>query len=1062
MLTRRIVVFSPQDEFKFELSPNDVFSAKEVEEINGEHSITIVTTQYLEKEQRILTMDATEKWREYVIMGNDSQHDSNERPFGTYRGVWSLQHDFPLFGVDDVVGLDVPVTASNAIGRILRNTVRWSRGTVTRDTLSGANMTQINGWEALQLLIENWGGELDVTIGVSNEKVISRQVDLYEKLGNQNATRRFDYRRDLTSMRRKVDETPVACRIRPYGKGEKTIDDIDVKITIEEVNDGKDYLQNDAMASLLRLPDGRGGWEYPTLNVTNTQIEDEEELLEWGRSVLPDYTNPKATYEASVSQFVAAGMGAEGVELGDKTQCVDREFDPDGGVRIESRIRRIENDLIDPTLTKLTLGDAAKNYIVSVGTSLNKINSSIYDLTVGMDSTSEYLNNLLEHINEQINATGGYTYITRGYGLRTYDKEVSDPLVGAEADAVVEMKGGTIRIANSKTATGEWEWRTVFVSGHVAADIVTAANITAGYIGNASGSYWDLDNDILQIATTSSIGDRTVLESLSNVYATVSNMTWEYARNQSTVNPPSGGWSMTLPTWIDGYYIWARQAVTYGTGSEAYVVYGTPIIIPYNGSGYISYVTKQFYLSDSSTTQTGGSWSSTQPTWTSNKFIWTRLMVRWNDASTTYTYTTPELVMAAISISDIARSALDAASDAEKVATNYLTFSSSNGLDIGYSGTSAKTRINASGIDIFDGSGISALFAGISGSNPIVRVGRETGSGNVVMSGEGYVDIRNASEVMAHFGYGYGYDASGALRKAPYYNIGLRKANSAIGNYSVAEGEDTVASGYLTHAEGYKTSATSFYCHSEGQNSDATIQAAHAEGVHSHASGRGSHAEGYGSAAKGQQASGDGSHAEGIDTRASGKASHAEGMDTVASGSYAHASGFGTVANTSYQFVCGQYNSVSSSDLFEVGCGSSSSKANAFAVAPKSIKMFYSGAGGSVAVNGTTVHSSDRRLKEHVAYLGEDAADFIRALKPMRYRWESGGGEHYGFYAQDVADADPHDTETVTAGEYDEGVGFEPLTLDYNAIIAPLVAYTQQLERQVNRLTERLGKLEAC
>ena len=121
----------------------------------------------------------------------------------------------------------------------------------------------------------------------------------------------------------------------------------------------------------------------------------------------------------------------------------------------------------------------------------------------------------------------------------------------------------------------------------------------------------------------------------------------------------------------------------------------------------------------------------------------------------------------------------------------------------------------------------------------------------------------------------------------------------------------------------------------------------------------------------------------------------------------------------------------------------------------------------TVYVDGTSVHGSDRRLKNHVAYLDEDAADFIRSLKPVRYKWKGKDGEHYGFYAQDVQAADPHDTETVIEDEYSESLGYARLTLDYQALIAPLVAYAQQLEKRIDQqqktieaITKRLDALE--
>lgn len=53
----------------------------------------------------------------------------------------------------------------------------------------------------------------------------------------------------------------------------------------------------------------------------------------------------------------------------------------------------------------------------------------------------------------------------------------------------------------------------------------------------------------------------------------IESITIEYARNQSTSNPPdkdSGGWSTTRPSWEEGYYIWQRARIhKSGTDSSA-------------------------------------------------------------------------------------------------------------------------------------------------------------------------------------------------------------------------------------------------------------------------------------------------------------------------------------------------------------------------------------------------------------------------------------------------------------------------------------------------------------
>ena len=55
------------------------------------------------------------------------------------------------------------------------------------------------------------------------------------------------------------------------------------------------------------------------------------------------------------------------------------------------------------------------------------------------------------------------------------------------------------------------------------------------------------------------------------------------------------------------------------------------------GTGIAS-MTQQYYMSDSKTTQTGGSWVESMPTWSNGKYLWTRYKVVYkNPASETYT-----------------------------------------------------------------------------------------------------------------------------------------------------------------------------------------------------------------------------------------------------------------------------------------------------------------------------------------------------------------------------------------------------------------------------------------
>ena len=178
-----------------------------------------------------------------------------------------------------------------------------------------------------------------------------------------------------------------------------------------------------------------------------------------------------------------------------------------------------------------------------------------------------------------------------------------------------------------------------------------------------------------------------------------------------------------------------------------------------------------------------------------------------------------------------------------------------------------------------------------------------------------------------------------------------RKADTTIGEQSVALGVNVEASGVNSHAEGSNTKASGSCSHAEGRITTASGYASHAEGMVSTASGQYCHAEGYGTISKGDAthaegrettASGFSTHAEGSNTIASGFSTHAEGSNTIASGMHAHAEGNNTKAGGVYshaegsnteakgntQHVQGKYNVIDESNKYAhiVGGGTSNDK----------------------------------------------------------------------------------------------------------------------------------------
>jgi len=128
----------------------------------------------------------------------------------------------------------------------------------------------------------------------------------------------------------------------------------------------------------------------------------------------------------------------------------------------------------------------------------------------------------------------------------------------------------------------------------------------------------------------------------------------------------------------------------------------------------------------------------------------------------------------------------------------------------------------------------------------------------------------------------------------------------STGNYSVAEGFNTLASGNYSHAENEATQALGESSHSEGNQTIAEGNYSHAEGINTWAFNANSHAEGSNTQALGESSHSEGtfttaegysSHAEGQLTIAQANSSHAEGLSTTAIGDESHAEGYLTIAN---------------------------------------------------------------------------------------------------------------------------------------------------------------------
>ncbi len=259
------------------------------------------------------------------------------------------------------------------------------------------------------------------------------------------------------------------------------------------------------------------------------------------------------------------------------------------------------------------------------------------------------------------------------------------------------------------------------------------------------------------------------------------------------------------------------------------------------------------------------------------------------------------------------------------------------------------------------------------------------------------------------------------------------------GDYSVAMGLGTSASGRASVALGEGTAATAGWAIAVGRDAQAT-------GTFSVAVGS--------SSGGGPIASGNGSMALGPRATASGLGSLAFGVLTEATGNFATVLGANTEAQSYQSLVLGQYNVVagdqeqwvSTDPLLVAGNGSSSDPSNALTLLKN----------GDLTIAGSLTESSDIRLKTEIEPL-EGVLEAILQLTPIRYRYRTGTGHpadpQLGLSAQEVRRVLPELVSEDAEGH---------LSVAYTDLAAVLVGAVQELEAENQALREELETLRAA
>ena len=477
---------------------------------DGTDTLDINTIGEINKDERIVFKDSLNRWAEYLCQSTQTTRAAGMPVTVAYctGSIAELSRTY----IEDK--RNRKANAKACLTKALEGT-RWAVGTVETGTITGtADLAfyHCTVLDAVQKTADTYGLEVQTEYqpDPTGNRIGQRIIHLLEHRGSTNTTKRFEYGKDLTQIKRDIDSGDVITRLYGWGKGiEQTNDQGEAtggygrKISFADVNNGKPYIQDDNALANWGIVGADGTKHHSEASVDFPDCEDPKELLNLTKAALKTRTTPTVSYTADVTALGQAGYDPEGTDVGDSVQIIDTSFATP--LRLEGRILQIEEDLAGSLAdTKITLGNIRQSYtqrLAAQQQALDKLvsNSGAWNSAAG--GAGPYMKDLIDRINQIMNATGGYTYLKPGQGIYVYDKpEDQNPT------QCIHIGGGYWRIADHKKPNGDWDFRALANGKGIFADTVFT-----GRLSDAAGlNYWDMDTGEFSLSARSTIGGKTV------------------------------------------------------------------------------------------------------------------------------------------------------------------------------------------------------------------------------------------------------------------------------------------------------------------------------------------------------------------------------------------------------------------------------------------------------------------------------------------------------------------------------------------------------------------------
>ncbi len=427
-------------------------------------------------------------------------------------------------------------------------------------------------------------------------------------IGERRTDANYRYGKGVDGITKKQDITSLYTAINPTGKDGLSIAAVEDRTVYDD--DGAVLYFHKKGSSLIyapkameQFPSAVGADDKYVAYNWDTDYETAESLYGNALAKLKELSVPDSTYEID---------GAIDVNIGDTITVIDESFNPP--LYLETRVTEQEISFTDSSKNKSTF-ENTKELESKIDDSLSKRVEELAKEAATASAKADEASLKVDGV-----ATTAADALKKANSAESTASSAQTAATAAQTAA--SNAESTAQTASKDAATAKSEASTASSKATEAASSASTASAQATAAANSASA--------AQTAANSSVNKSET----------------QYYLSTSATATTGGTWSTTSPTWKEGTYVWTRTVTT--SKDEKTVTYSNPACVTGNtgvkgdkgdtgatGTGVTKTYT-QYYLSTSSTTQSGGSWSDTMPTWSSGKYIWQREVTVLDTGSSTY------------------------------------------------------------------------------------------------------------------------------------------------------------------------------------------------------------------------------------------------------------------------------------------------------------------------------------------------------------------------------------------------------------------------------------------